>query len=254
VRLHENDANISAEQGERAKATHTDTVAAQRAVESQRPEALAPSVVMHLQRTAGNAGVSALISAQREEDSPVKKVVSSSGGAPLDTATKADMEGRFGQDFSDVRVHSGAEADVSAKAVDAHAYTVGSSVVFANGQYDPSSPAGQRTLAHELTHVVQQRSGPVDGTPTPGGIRVSNPSDRFEREAESNADRVMAQPPVQTLAVQREAAPEDEELQTLAVQREAAPEDEELQTLAVQRDETGGNAALEHRPWRGSDS
>jgi Zn-dependent peptidase ImmA (M78 family) len=104
------------------------------------------------------------------------------------------METRMGADFSDVRVHNDAAADASAKGLGAHAYTVGSNVVFQRDAYDPSSPQGRTTLAHELTHVVQQRSGPVEGTEAPGGIQVSDPSDRFEREAVANADRVMADP------------------------------------------------------------
>jgi len=49
-------------------------------------------------------------------------------------------------------------------------------------------------LAHELTHVVQQRSGPVDGTPTSAGVKVSDPGDRFEREAAANAERIVSMP------------------------------------------------------------
>ena len=56
-------------------------------------------------------------------------------------------------------------------AVNANAYTVGSNIVFQRDRYDPGSPDGKVTLAHELTHVVQQRSGPVDGTPAGGGSR-----------------------------------------------------------------------------------
>ena len=149
----------------------------------------------------------------------------------------------MGHDFSDVRVHDDSAAAASAQAVNAHAYTVGSNIVFQRDQYDPSSTAGKTTLAHELTHVVQQRSGPVDGTSAPGGIKVSDPSDRFEREASANADRVMSGPaPVQTLsksgpAVQREA--EEEELQGLFVQRHAGHDHEEdaVQGMFVQRDE-----------------
>ena len=100
------------------------------------------------------------------------------------------MEGRFGQGFSDVRVHTDASASESAETVGADAYTVGSDVVFRTGQFDTSSPVGQRTLAHELTHVVQQRSGPVDGSPAPGGINLSSPSDRFEQAAEQTATAV----------------------------------------------------------------
>ena len=140
-----------------------------------------------------------------EERSPVHDVVSS-GGRPLEPEVRTDMEARLGHDFSDVRVHDDSAAADVGDAVNAHAYTVGSNVVFQRDKYDPSSTEGRTTLAHELTHVVQQRSGPVDGSSAPGGIKVTDPSDRFEREAASNADRVMSAPaPVQTL--QRRAAP-----------------------------------------------
>jgi Zn-dependent peptidase ImmA (M78 family) len=101
------------------------------------------------------------------------------------------MERRLGSDFGDVRVHTGAPAHESATSVGASAYTVGSDVVFQNGQYDPESDQGRHTLAHELTHVVQQRSGPVDGSPVAGGVSVSDPDDRFERAASASADRAM---------------------------------------------------------------
>ena len=87
-----------------------------------------------------------------------------------------------------MRVHTDGVADAAARSVGADAYTVGSDVVFAAGRYEPDTPVGQRMLAHELTHVVQQRSGPVDGTPTGDGIALSDPSDRFEQEAERTAE------------------------------------------------------------------
>lgn len=80
-----------------------------------------------------------------------------SPGQPLDAATRAFMEPRFGHDFSRVRIHNDGKAAESARSVDALAYTVGDHVVFAKGQYSPNSQSGQRLLAHELTHVVQQR-------------------------------------------------------------------------------------------------
>ena len=113
-----------------------------------------------LQRAAGNAGVAAALS--DEERSPVHDVVGSAG-RPLEPGVRADMEARLGQDFGDVRVHDDGPAHDSAVAVNAHAYTVGSNVVFQRDRYDPSSAEGMTTLAHELTHVVQQRNGPVDG-------------------------------------------------------------------------------------------
>ncbi len=86
-----------------------------------------------------------------------------SPGQPLDQATRAEMEARFGYDFSRVRVHCGAAAERSAQAVNAHAYTVGRDIVFASGRYSPRTTEGQRLLAHELTHVVQQSVAPVHG-------------------------------------------------------------------------------------------
>lgn len=82
-----------------------------------------------------------------------------SPGRPLDPATRSFMESRFGHDFSSVRVHTDAVAGDAAAAVQASAYTVGNDVVFAHGNYEPSSDRGRRLLAHELTHVVQQSAG-----------------------------------------------------------------------------------------------
>jgi len=80
-----------------------------------------------------------------------------SPGAPLDAPTRDFMEPRFGRDFGDVRVHADARAAESARALEALAYTVGRNVVFAAGHYAPQSAAGRQLLAHELSHVVQQR-------------------------------------------------------------------------------------------------
>jgi Domain of unknown function (DUF4157) len=82
-----------------------------------------------------------------------------SSGALLDFGVRHDMEARFGQDFSGVRIHTDAPAARSANDVDARAYTVGSQIVFGSGEYAPGSTAGQHLLAHELTHVVQQGGG-----------------------------------------------------------------------------------------------
>ena len=80
-----------------------------------------------------------------------------SPGQPLNAATRAYMEPRFGYDFSGVRVHTDAKAAESASAVNALAYTVGRDVVFGGGLYASTTHSGRRLLAHELTHVVQQR-------------------------------------------------------------------------------------------------
>jgi hypothetical protein len=202
-----------------------------------RTDALTPSAVMHLQKTAGNATVTAAL--EEQEPSLVKDVVNSGRGAPLGGQTRELMESRLGADFGDVRVHTDSKASESARSVQAHAYTVGNDVVFQSGKYEPESDSGKRMLAHELTHVVQQRSGPVDGTPAPGGIKISHPSDSFEQAAETSANRVMTDAAPQPTAasqasIQREE--EDEELQGMFVQREE--EDEELQGTFVQREES----------------
>jgi hypothetical protein len=79
-------------------------------------------------------------------------------GEPLSEPARAFFEPRFGQDFSQVRVHTDGRAAESARALNALAYTVGQDVVFGAGQYAPDSPAGRRLLAHELTHTIQQQS------------------------------------------------------------------------------------------------
>ncbi|GAA2354878.1 DUF4157 domain-containing protein [Streptomyces carpaticus] len=193
-----------------------------RAAVAGRPDVVGAGGMAPLQRAVGNSAVGAMLQREadgredggREEEpggsgrSSVHDVVGSGGGAPLDSETRADMEGRLGADFSDVRVHTDARADASAREVGAHAYTVGRDVVFQRDAYSPGSHEGRTMLAHELTHVMQQRSGPVDGSEAPGGIRVSDPSDRFEREAAANAERVMAEPaPVPAPAAEPAAAP-----------------------------------------------
>jgi outer membrane protein OmpA-like peptidoglycan-associated protein len=105
-----------------------------------------------------------------------------SPGQPLDSATRAFFEPRFKQDFSRVRVHADAKASESAGAVSALAYTVGSDVVFAKGQYAPNSPGGQRLLAHELTHVVQQANAP--GSLAKKEIKMGECNDVYEQDAD----------------------------------------------------------------------
>jgi hypothetical protein len=78
------------------------------------------------------------------------------GEQPLSSSVRAFFEPRFGHDFSQVRVHTDAKATESVRAVNARAFTVGRDLVFGAGQYALETAAGQRLLAHELTHVVQQ--------------------------------------------------------------------------------------------------
>jgi len=85
----------------------------------------------------------------------VDRVLAGSG-RPLEPALQQDMEQRFDHDFSQVRVHSDGSAEQSARDVNANAYTVGHDIVFGEGRFAPGTREGQRLIAHELTHVVQQ--------------------------------------------------------------------------------------------------
>jgi hypothetical protein len=82
-----------------------------------------------------------------------------SKGQPLESKTRARFEERFGHDFGAVRVHTGPRAAESSRMLSARAFAIGEHVVFANGNYEPGTVAGQRLLAHELAHVVQQSRG-----------------------------------------------------------------------------------------------
>jgi hypothetical protein len=221
---------------------------------------LAPSAVLRLQRSVGNAGTTAYLqrddieqerqAAPSERRSPVHDTIGS-GGAPLDRETRSQMEGHLGTDLSDVRLHVDRH---SAESVQAAAYTVGNDVVVHPDHYQAGTPSAQRTLVHELTHVVQQRSGPVAGTERAGGIKVSDPHDSFERAAEGSADKFMSSVQTQQLAtasggatgiasVQREAEEHEQEgesVQALSLQRVGAEEEEQevesVQALSLQRE------------------
>ncbi|MEO7719676.1 MAG: DUF4157 domain-containing protein [Capsulimonas sp.] len=91
-----------------------------------------------------------------EDAGPLVQNVVSSGGQPLSPATRDFMEPRFGHDFSQVRIHADAQASRSAEAVSARAYTVGPNIAFRSGEYQPGTSEGDRLLAHELTHTIQQ--------------------------------------------------------------------------------------------------
>jgi len=206
------------------------------------PSTATPATVLELQRLAGNANVRRLVAGEDEaaaqERSPVLDVVGRGGGQPLDPGIRTDMESRLGASFGDVRVHTDSQASRSAEAVNAHAYTVGNDVVFRSDRWNPDSSDGRQTLAHELTHVVQQRSGPVDGTATGDGVRVSDPHDAFETAADTTAAAAMRGPapvPVPamaTAATVSRAGGEDEEdkgVQTATVSRDA-DEEEDVQS------------------------
>jgi hypothetical protein len=111
---------------------------------------------------------------------PANLVLSRGAGHPLPQAIRQKMEAFFGTSFSDVRVHVGPEA----AAIGALAFTQGSDIHFAPGQYNPATAQGQQILGHELAHVLQQRSGRVRN---PFGTGVAVVQDAI---MEAEADRL----------------------------------------------------------------
>jgi hypothetical protein len=126
-----------------------------------------------------------------DEAPPIVNEVLSSPGQSLDQATRGFMESRFHHDFSSVRVHVDRKAAESAGAVNALAYTVGRNVVFGPGQYAPGTSEGQRTLAHELMHVVQQQGSSTGGT---GRLSVGSANDPSEQQAQQAENIITAGP------------------------------------------------------------
>jgi hypothetical protein len=103
-------------------------------------------------------------------------------GHPLDRGTSGRLAEAYGDPLADVRVHAGTQADTLARAVSARAFTVGSDIFFAAGEYRPGTPDGESLIAHEVAHVIQQR-----GAPASGPLTVSQPGDAVELDAEAAA-------------------------------------------------------------------
>ncbi|HYO50354.1 MAG TPA: DUF4157 domain-containing protein, partial [Chloroflexia bacterium] len=203
------------------------------------------AVMQRMQQTVGNRAVQRFLqraAADTAEASPQEDIGErirsrAGGGSSLDTGTRGQLEEGMGADLSGVRVHTDGEADSMARSVDAVAFTTGNDIFFRSGTYNPESSDGMRLLAHEATHTVQQAQGPVSGTPAPGGVSISDPSDSFEQAAESNAAKVVSRMAaggsggsVEGGAVQRQ------EGEGTSVQRESeGAEEEEEQPVQAMR-------------------
>ncbi|WP_266156977.1 DUF4157 domain-containing protein [Dyella silvatica] len=143
-----------------------------------------------LQRKASGAAESAASTVPAS----VHRVLESSG-QPMAAPLRHDMDTMFKHDFSQVRIHTDAQANASARAVGAQAYTVGHHVAFASGAYQPNDRGGRGVLAHELTHVVQQSGSSASLSP----LTIGSPTSSAEQEAEqvrAAVDSGNALPPV----------------------------------------------------------
>jgi hypothetical protein len=202
-------------------------------------DAAAPSIASQI----GNAGLARLVQRQAlvegkaldrggspaHVDREVARAIEEQRGRgrELDTDARATLEDAMGENFADVRIHDDAEADGLSDAVSAAAFTTGSDVFFRSGKYDPVSSEGRKLLAHELTHVAQQR-----GAPHSSELTVSEPGDASEVEATSAAEKVSAaisSAGASTVAAGAglSRAAEEEELQASRLDR-AEPEEEQL--------------------------
>lgn len=162
--------------------------------------------------------------------SPLVRAGTYSGGQSLDKRTQSEMAARFGHDFSQVRIHTDARASETADTLGANAFTVGTDIVFGRGHYAPGSADGERLLAHELTHVVQQsQSGPGDWG------RRSNRGDESEREAETLATQALA-----GQSAQVSAAPEA----AIACEEKSGGEGGTSLWDIITNDMVGGGAAM----------
>jgi hypothetical protein len=106
-------------------------------------------------------------------------------GSALDGAVRDRVGAALHDPLSDVRVHADEHADALARSVSARAFTTGTDIFFARDEYRPSTAGGDALLAHELTHVVQQRGSPVTGP-----LTVTDPGGDLEAEAEATASEL----------------------------------------------------------------
>ena len=181
------------------------------------------------QQQIGNRAVQRLL-AQRSGDGPFDLDDETAGrinrerggGQALDSNIQTKMNAATGQDFSNVKVHTGPESHALNESLSAKAFTTGHDIFFREGAYDPGSSGGQELLAHELTHVVQQSSGRVGGGG--GGMTVNAPGDAYEQEADSVAKTVTSTTAASSL--QRQEAVTDE-AKSQSLQRQETEEEEE---------------------------
>ena len=193
-------------------------------------------------RRLGNRNIQRILQRSGGEPRQVDDEVSSrinqerGGGAPLEDRLQMQMSSQLGYDLSGVRVHNTPSSDQLNRQLDARAFTTGQDIFFRSGEYNPGSSGGQELLAHELTHVVQQGTGQVQGT---GSMTVNAPGDRYEQQADRTAGSLMSNlnssTPVSANVAQRQSPEEEEEEKSL--QTSSLLEDEEQVAQTQEEDE-----------------
>ncbi len=187
---------------------------------------LTQGTLLQLQRQYGNRYVQRVmnIARQGQGNAEVAPEVEATiqrkrgGGQALDSTVQVQMESAFGTDFSGVRVHADGEADGLNRALSARAFTTGQDIFFRQGEYAPGSSRGKELLAHELTHVVQQRDG------MQYKLAVGQPGDRYEQEADRVAKKVMEMSPS---LLQKQSPSEEEEEESVQIPQSQTPKEEE---------------------------
>ena len=163
----------------------------ERASEPRRESSQTPAaVVRSVASSIGNAAFarfaepgSALLPGGRVHPDVETAIAAARGqGAALDAGVRDRVGTALGDPLSDVRVHADERADALARSVSARAFATGADIFFARGEYRPATAAGDALLAHELTHVVQQRDSPATGP-----LTVTDPGGALEVEAEAIA-------------------------------------------------------------------
>jgi hypothetical protein len=171
-----------------------DRLAEHEQVRAPQPEPADPAAPLHeLASSVGNYAFSSTIAREASGILPsgevhpsVQSEISTTrgSGASLDSGVAERFGDSLG-DLSDVRVHTDENADRLNRSVSARAFATGTDVYFAKGEYSPGSAQGDKLIAHELAHVVQQR-----GAAQSGPLTVSQPGDAMENEADDVADTI----------------------------------------------------------------
>jgi hypothetical protein len=161
-------------------------------------------------------------------------------GIALDPPVRNRLEQGLGSDLSGIRVHTGAEANRLADAVNAEAFTTGSHIFFRSGAYVPRSPHGLELLAHEVVHTVQQSTGPTMGATIGSGVTLSSPADPLERQATRISEQLVSGKVMDTPAFLGHNPPSSSG--AISIQRKEADKKPTSGTLQGAGDEAEANA------------